>query len=78
MDTDQIAQQAMSLRDNEAFQAALDGIRNDALDALIRADATDAPAINKHQATVRVVDNLRADLDGFIRMGQPKTKPGLA
>lgn len=78
MDTDQIAQRAMSLRDNEAFQAALDGIRNDALDALIRADATDAPAINKHQATVRVVDNLRADLDGFIRMGQPKTKPGLA
>lgn len=78
MDAEQIAQQAMSLRDNEAFQAALDGIRTDALDALIRADATDALAINKHQATVRVVDNLRADLDGFIRMGQPKPKPGLA
>ena len=78
MDAEQIAQQAMSLRDNDAFQAALDGIRTDALDALIKADATDALAINKHQATVRVVDNLRADLDGFIRMGQAKTKPGLA
>lgn len=78
MDADQIAQQAMSLRDNEVFQMALDGLRTDALDALIRADATDAPAINKHQATVRVVDELRADLEGFIRSGQPKTKPGLA
>lgn len=78
MDAEHIAQQAMSLRDNDAFQRALDGIRTDAMDALIRADATDALAINKHQATVRVVDNLRADLDGFIRMGQPKTKPGLA
>jgi len=78
MDAEQIAQQAMSLRDNDAFQRALDGIRTDALDALIRLDATDAVSINQHQATVRVVDNLRADLDGFIRMGQAKTKPGLA
>lgn len=78
MDAEQIAQLAMSLRDNEAFQLALDGIRSDALDALIRADATDALAINKHQATVRVVDNLRTDLDGFIRQGQAKAKPGLA
>jgi hypothetical protein len=78
MEADQIAQLAMSLRDNEAFQMALDGIRGDALDALVRADATDAPSIHKHQATVRVVDNLRADLDGFIRQGQAKTKPGLA
>lgn len=78
MDIDQIAQQAMSLRDNDAFQLALDGIRINALEALIRADANDALAINKHQATVRVVDELRANLEGFIRSGQPKTKPGLA
>lgn len=78
MDAEQIAQQAMSLRDNDAFQRALDGIRSDAMDALIKADATDALAINKHQATVRVVDNLRADLDGFIRQGQPKAKAGIA
>lgn len=78
MDTDQTAQLAMSLRDNEVFQMALDNLRNGAIEALVKVNATDTTAIHSYQATVRVVDELRADLEGFIRSGQPKTKPGLA
>lgn len=78
MDEEQIAQQAMSLRDNDAFQMALDNIRNGAIEALVRADAADTQAIHSYQATVKVVDDLRADLDGFIRSGKSKAKPGLA
>lgn len=78
MDTDQIAQLAMSLRDNEVFQMALDNQRNGAIEALIRVDATDANAIHSYQATVRVVDELRSDIEGFIASGAPKKKPGLA
>lgn len=78
MDIEQIAQQAMSLRDNEVFQLALDNLRNGAIEALVKVSATDTDAIHSYQATVRVVDELRADLDGFIRSGQTKKKPGLA
>jgi hypothetical protein len=78
MDTEQIAQQAMSLRDNEVFQLALDNLRNGAIEALVKVSATDTDAIHSYQATVRVVDELRSDLEGFIRSGQAKKKPGLA
>lgn len=78
METDQTAQLAMSLRDNEVFQMALDNLRNGAIEALVKVNATDTNAIHSYQATVRVVDELRADLDGFIRSGQPKTKAGIA
>lgn len=78
MTPEQLAQQAMSLRDNDVFQMALDNQRNGAIEALVKVDATDTNAIHSYQATVRVVDELRADLEGFIRSGQPKTKPGLA
>lgn len=76
--SDNLASQAMSLRDNEAFQQALDNLRNGALEALVRAPATDADAIRDYQATVRVVDELRGDLDGFIRSGAPRKAPGIA
>lgn len=78
MTTEQLATLAASLRDNEAFQLALTNQRSDALDALARVAATDVEAIRDHQATVRVIDNLRDDLDGFIRSGQPRKAPGIA
>ncbi len=78
MDAEQLSQLAMSLRDNEVSQLVLDRIRTSAPDALVSADATDAQEINKHQATVRVVDELRGDIEGFIASGLPKKKPGLA
>lgn len=70
--------EAMSLRDNEAFQRALNLLRANALEALVRVPATDVEAIRDYQATVRVVDQLRDDLEGFIRSGQPRKSPGIA
>lgn len=72
-----LAPLAQSLKDNEAFQAALDGMRSDALESLARAIATDANKIRDLQARIRVVDELRGNLEDFIRQGQPKQKPGI-
>lgn len=78
MNAETLANEAMSLRDNEAFQLALTNMRNTAVEALVRVKATDTEAIHTYQAIVKVVDELRTDLDGFIRSGQPKTAPGIA
>lgn len=78
MTAEQIAQQAMSLRDNEVFQMALDNLRNGALEALAKVSVSDAEAIHHQQAIVTVVDEIRSDIDAFIRTGAPKIKPGLA
>jgi uncharacterized protein YeeX (DUF496 family) len=72
-----LASLAQSIKDNEAFQAALDGMRSDALESLARAIATDADKIRDLQARIRVVDELRGNLEDFIRQGQPKQKPGI-
>ena len=73
-----LSAEAMSLRDNEAFQAALDGIRTAALEVLTTVDADDRNSLLKAQATVRVVDDIRADLEAFIQAGVAKRKPGIA
>lgn len=73
-----LSAEAMSLRDNEAFQASLDGIRSTALEALVRTPATDVEVIRNHQAIVKVVDEIRGDLDAFIRAGRPKGAAGIA
>jgi hypothetical protein len=75
---EQFAQQAMSLRDNEVFQMALDNLRSGALEALATVSVTDEEAIHHQQAIVKVVDDIRGDLEAFIRTGTPRTKPGLA
>ena len=73
-----MAQLALSLQSNEAFQEALDRIRTTAVDALLMVDADDKNAIVRHQATVAVVDDIRGNLDGFVRAGAAKPKPGIA
>jgi len=73
-----LAQQAMSLRDNEAFQASLTTIKAAALDKLAAIDADDRNGILKAQATVQVVDAIRDDIDAFIRAGKPRGAPGIA
>jgi hypothetical protein len=78
MDSDQMAQQAMSLRDNDVFQAALDNLRNGALEALATVSTSDQEAIHHQQAIVKVVDEIRGDIDAFIRGAAPTSKPGLA
>jgi hypothetical protein len=69
---------AQSLKDNEAFQRALDNIRTGALEALSTIDADDKNGILKAQATVAVVDDIRSNLDQFIRSGAPKKPAGIA
>lgn len=78
MTSEQIASLAMSLRDNEAFQMALDGQRNSALDELANIDADDRNGILKHQAIVKLVDEIRADLEQFIRSGMKRGPSGIA
>jgi hypothetical protein len=75
---EQLAQQAASLRDNEAFQAALNAMRADALDRLATVNADDRLAIIANQAAVKVVDELRGNLEQFIRSGQSAKPPGIA
>lgn len=72
------AQLAQSLKDNEAFQAALSSIRGGALEALSTMPRADEAAFYHAQATVAVVDEIRADLEQFIQAGVPKKKPGIA
>jgi hypothetical protein len=67
-----LAALSRSLKDNEAFQAALDSVRGRAIEALCAVDADDKNSLLKAQATVAVVDDIRADLEAFIRQGQPK------
>lgn len=78
MSTEQLSQLAQSLMDNEAFQGSLTQNRDNALEDLARLDATDTESIRDRQAMVRLIDNIRADLDRFVRAGRPKTKPGIA
>lgn len=72
------AQLAQSLKDNEAFQAALEIMRGDALGKLAKIDADDKNGILKLQATVAVVEDIRDNLDTFIRAGAVRNPPGIA
>lgn len=78
MTPDQAASLARSLRDNEAFQQALRNIRDEALNALATMPRADEAAFYSAQARVAVVDDIRGNLDQFIRSGQPTKPPGLA
>jgi hypothetical protein len=78
MTPDQIASLAQSLKDNEVFQQALTAIRDDALNALAAMPRSDEQAFYSAQARVAVVDDIRGNLDQFIRPGAAKKPPGLA
>jgi hypothetical protein len=78
MTTDTLAAEAASLRDNEAFQASLNAMRADALDKLATIDPASSNAIIEQQAIVKVVDNLRGNLEQFIRSGRTPKPAGIA
>jgi hypothetical protein len=78
MTADQLASLAMSLRDNEAFQHALNLTRENARDGLCQANASDAQTIMHFQAIVTVVDDIRGNFEQFIRSGKPTKPPGIA
>lgn len=69
---------AASLKDNEAFQKALDIIKSGAIEALCAIDHDDAKGILKLQATIGVVNDIRDDLDAMVRQGKPRGAPGIA
>ena len=73
-----LANLAMSLRDNEAFQAALNSVRENAIDTLIGISADDKNGLLKAQATVAVVDDIRGNLEAFIRQGVVRAPAGIA
>jgi hypothetical protein len=75
---EQLAALAQSLKDNEAFQAVLDGQRSNALENLATMRRDDEQAFYASQAIVAVVDGIRTDLDAFVRAGAAKKKPGIA
>jgi hypothetical protein len=77
MDKAQLAAEAQRIKENEAFQAALDAMRRDAVEGLVRTPATDIEAIRDHQARARVVDELRGNLEAFIRQGAPRKATGI-
>lgn len=78
--TDHAAQEAMSLRDNQYLQAALDTLRSTALEAMATVEPTDADTIRDHQATVRVIDGLRQRISVTLAEAERKarTKSGVA
>lgn len=79
MGAEQAAELARSLQSNEAFQAALDGVRDTALERMASLKPReDVDAIIECQATVKVVDEIRADLERFVRSGRKRKPAGLA
>ena len=77
MDKAQLAIEAQRVKDNEAFQEAMDYLRSNALEGLVRTPATDTEAIRDHQAVVRVVEDFLARIDATIRNGQPRKQGGI-
>jgi hypothetical protein len=69
---------AQSLKDNEAFDRALKMIRADALERLATLPRGDEEAFYAAQARVAVVDDIRGNLEQFIRSGTAKKPPGIA
>lgn len=78
MSPESLGAEAASLRDNEAFQAALGLMMNTALDKLARIDPTQTNEIIRQQAIVAVVENLRDNLEQFIRSGKAPKPAGIA
>lgn len=78
MSPESLGAEAASLRDNEAFQAALNKMRTDALDKLAATDPAKTNDIIRQQAIVAVVDELRSNLEQFIRSGKAPKTAGIA
>lgn len=77
MTAEQLAHLAQSLKDNEAFDTALTNARSSALEALATIKRDDEQGFYDAQATVRVVDAIRSDLEQFIRDGKLRSPPGI-
>ena len=77
MTKEELAAEAQRIKENDAAQAIVAGIRSVALEELSRADPTDADAIRKHQAIVMVADTFFSMIDAYVSNGQPKKPAGI-
>lgn len=78
MTDSRIHSQAVSLQENEAFDAILTAVRNEAMTALVLAPAHETETIREHQSMVRAVDAIRERAKLLALTTAPKGAPGLA
>ena len=71
---DHLVKEADRLKNDEIFNAALNTIRSDALDALAMANVDDKTMILRLQQKVAVIEEIRMTLDRYI-MAQDVQEP---
>ena len=64
--SDHLAKEADRLKNDPIFNKALDDIRAEALNALVKAAADSFTAIARLQQKVEVIDEIRTTLDRYI------------
>lgn len=77
MDKSILAAEARRIMENDAAKYALSLMRTAAIEQIIVTDPTDADAIRKHQAMVKVIDQFFGSLESFIREDAPKKQAGI-
>ena len=78
MSSDRIVAEATALEANEVFTTEFNKLRAEALDGLVKTPAHDTDQIRDHQAMVRAIDKIRAQVRLLALTNAPKTPPGLA
>lgn len=75
MDKEFLAREAARLRDDPVFSEALAHIRDDAVERIIQADASDTAKITELQALARACDRLPSELEAMIQSAKPRKIP---
>lgn len=73
-EAEHFAREAARLQDDQTFNEALNRIRQSAVDALIRADATKTHDVLRLQAKITVIDELRGELGQMIESFTSKSR----
>ena len=71
---ERLALEAARLTTDSTLLTAIDRIRQQAVDALIAADATDSAAIIRQQAKVTICDDFMAELKTMIELQAIETR----
>lgn len=73
---DHFAREAERLQKDDTLNKALDGMRAEALDVLVSADADDTTGIVRAQQRVLVIDEFRAQLAHMVMAQKPANPRG--
>lgn len=76
MNSEHLAKEAARLKADPIFNKALDDIRADALNSLVRADADDKSKIIRLQQVAHVTEEIRNVLDRYIMAADVQDQPG--